>query len=108
MIFEASLKRHKLYLSVVNWAEIYYNTMREASVAEAEKRVREIETLFIEIIEVGTDLNLSRVAAQFKARYRISLAGVHLPPPSRKKRVLSSSPVIRNSKRSKRKSKLPG
>ncbi len=29
ILHQAILGRHRLYLSAVNWAEIYYNTMRE-------------------------------------------------------------------------------
>ena len=41
--------KHKLLLSVVNWGEIYYNTMREVSQEAAEQTAREIAALPIEI-----------------------------------------------------------
>lgn len=70
----AAQEKHKLYLSVVNWGEIYYNTMRQASQAEAEGRAREIASLPIEIVGVDDDLKLVRQAAIYKATYRISYA----------------------------------
>jgi predicted nucleic acid-binding protein len=70
----AALDRHKLLLSVVNWGEIYYNTTRETSEAEAEARVREIAALPIEIVGVSDDLKTTRQAAIYKATYRIAYA----------------------------------
>lgn len=61
-----------LLVSVVNWGEVYYITLREAG----EKKVKEVEeaisTLPISI--VGADLELARQAAQIKARNRMSYA----------------------------------
>lgn len=74
MLHQATLERHRLYLSVVNWAEVYYGTLREVSPEAAEARARDIATLPIEVVGVGGDLRLARLAAQFKGRHRISLA----------------------------------
>jgi ribonuclease VapC len=74
MLHLATLERQKLYLSVVNWAEVYYNTMREVSRKEADARADEIASLPIDIIGVGDDLKLTRLAAQFKASHKLSLA----------------------------------
>jgi ribonuclease VapC len=71
---QANRDKHRLYLSAVNWAEIYYNTMREVSRAAAEDQARMIANLPIDVVGVGDDLKLARQAAAFKATYRLSLA----------------------------------
>ena len=74
LLYQAAKGKRKLYLSVVNWGEIYYSTMRKVSQAEAEVRALEISSLPIEIVGVGDDLKLARRTAIFKATYRISYA----------------------------------
>jgi ribonuclease VapC len=74
IIDQANRDRHRLFLTVVNWAEVYYNTMREVSLEAAEAQAHTIASLPIDIIGIGDDLNLARQAAIFKATYRISLA----------------------------------
>ena len=71
---QANRDKHRLYLSAVNWAEIYYNTMREVSLEAAEAQAQTIANLPIDVIGVGDDLRLARQAAVFKASYRLSLA----------------------------------
>src|SRR3972149_4561325 len=66
--------RHKLLLSVVNWGEVYYNTMREVSQEAAEQKAREIDSLPIDIVGVGDDLTLVRQAAIYKAMHKMSYA----------------------------------
>ncbi len=75
LIHQATLGRHRLYLTVLQWAEVYYITMREVSKAAAEARVGDIATLPIEIVGVEDDLKLTRLAAVFKASHKLSLAG---------------------------------
>ena len=74
LLYKAARERHRLYLSVVNWGEIYYSTLRQVSQAEAEARALEIASLPIDIVGVADDLKLARQAAIFKATYRISYA----------------------------------
>lgn len=74
LLSQAVEEKHKLLLSVVNWGEIYYNTMREVSQEEAEQAVRTIAALPIEIVGVGDDLALARQAAIFKAKHKMSYA----------------------------------
>jgi len=66
--------KHRLLLSVVNWGEIYYATMRAISREVAEQKAREIASLPIEIVGVGEDLALARQAAVFKATKRMAYA----------------------------------
>jgi len=70
----ASREKHRLYLTSINWAEVYYNTMREVSQEAAEHQSKVIETLPIEIVGIGDDLKLARQAAIYKATNRLSLA----------------------------------
>jgi len=74
LLEQAAVDRHKLLLSVVNWGEIYYNTMRETSQETAERQARTIAALAIEIVEVGDDLALVRQAAIYKAKHRLAYA----------------------------------
>lgn len=74
LLAQASAEKHKLLLSVVNWGEIYYNTMREISQEAAEQKAREIAALPIDIVGVGDDLALARQAAIYKATHKMSYA----------------------------------
>jgi predicted nucleic acid-binding protein len=74
LLAQAAADRHKLLLSVVNWGEIYYNTMREVSQEAAEQKAGEIAALPIDIIAVSDDLELARQAAIYKATHKMSYA----------------------------------
>ncbi|MBX7157544.1 MAG: type II toxin-antitoxin system VapC family toxin [Verrucomicrobiae bacterium] len=74
MIDHAFQEKYKLLLSVINWGEIYYNTMREVSQEMAEQKVSEIASLPIEVVGVSENLLLTRQAAIYKAKYRMSYA----------------------------------
>ena len=87
IIHRAAQEKHRLYLSVVNWAEIYYITMGEVSLEAAEARAAEIESLPIEIIGVSDDLKLARQAAQFKASHKMSLADAFAAALAREKKA---------------------
>ena len=64
----------KLLLSVVNWGEVYYNTMRKVSQAAAEQKAREMAIMPIELVPVETDLQLVRQAAIYKASGKLAYA----------------------------------
>jgi predicted nucleic acid-binding protein len=75
LLVKAEAGTHKLLLSVVNWGEIYYNTMRRVSQEAAEQKAREIAGLTIEIVGVDEmNLDLVRQAAIYKATKRLSYA----------------------------------
>jgi ribonuclease VapC len=64
-----------LLLSVVNWGEIYYSTMREVSQQAAEQTAKEMAGLAIEIVGVDEkNLDLVRQAAIYKATRKFSYA----------------------------------
>jgi len=75
LLVKAEAGTHKLLLSVVNWGEIYYSTMRRVSMEAAEQKAREIAGLTIEIVGVDEkNLDLVRQAAIYKATKRLSYA----------------------------------
>ena len=45
----------RAYMSVVNWGEVYYNTMREEGVTEAEKVILQLDKFPIQMVEVNRD-----------------------------------------------------
>jgi len=61
-----------LLLSVVNWGEVFYITLREAGRQRADQVAHLISTLPIEI--VPADLELTQQAAEFKAARKMSYA----------------------------------
>src|SRR5579863_3947511 len=75
LLVKADAGMHKLLLSVINWGEVYYNTMREVSQRAAEQTAKEIDCLTIEIVGVDDkNLDLVRQAAVYKATRKISYA----------------------------------
>lgn len=74
LLAQAAAEKHKLLLSVVNWGEIYYNTMREVSQEAADQQARDIAALPIDIVGVGDDLHLAKQAAIYKATHKMAYA----------------------------------
>ena len=72
----------KGYMSVVNWGEVYYNTMKEEGVAEAEKVILQLDKFPIQMVEVNRDLAYE--AAKLKGKYRIAYADCFAVALSRK------------------------
>lgn len=72
-IFRAARDSGKpLLLSVVNWGEVYYITLREEGAQRAEEVAHLLSTLPIQV--VPADLDLTKQAAQFKATKKMSYA----------------------------------
>ena len=65
-------RKAKAYMSVINWGEIYYNTMREQGVETAEKVIGQLKQYPIEIVDA--DQNLTYEAAKLKGSYKIAYA----------------------------------
>ena len=61
-----------LLLSVVNWGEVFYITLREAGRERADHVAHLISTLPIQVI--SADLDLTKQAAEFKATRKMSYA----------------------------------
>ena len=60
------------FLSVINWGEIYYSIMREQGQGQAEVVLAYVSNYPLELVDA--DLDLTRVAARLKGRYRIAYA----------------------------------
>ncbi len=74
LLLKATQGAHHLLLCVVNWGEVYYNTLRRSSPAAAEQKAREIAAMPIELVPVEADLHLVRQAAQYKASGKLAYA----------------------------------
>jgi len=74
LIESAAHSGKPLLLSAVNWAEVCYTMERAGGRAVAEETAAAIATLPIDVVGVGDDLKLARVAAQLKAGHKLSLA----------------------------------
>ena len=74
LLVGAAENKLRLLLGVINWGEIYYAIARAESEAAAERNMRELASLGIELIPVEKDLFLVREAAKLKAKHRMSYA----------------------------------
>ena len=74
LLAKADQGAHKLLFSVVNWGEVYYNTMRKVSHQAAEQKAQEMAIMPIELAPVETDLQLVRQAALYKASGKLAYA----------------------------------
>jgi len=74
LIESASTSGKPLLLSAVNWVEIYYSMERAGGRQAADEAAADLATLPIDVVGVGDDLKLARLAAQFKANHKMSLA----------------------------------
>ena len=72
-------------LSVVNWGEVYYITLREAGPQRADEVAHLIHTLPIDLVTV--DLDLARQAAVFKASKKMSYADCFAAALAKQRRV---------------------
>ena len=73
LILKSLMNREaKAYMSVINWGEIYYNTLREQGLEVAEKVIRQLKQYPIELIDA--DQRLTYEAAKLKGRHKIAYA----------------------------------
>ena len=61
--------KRQLFMSVVNWGEVYYSTWRAHDPGVARKILEDIAQLPIEIVEA--DLDLTRTAAELRADHKL-------------------------------------
>ena len=64
--------QHHLWMTVINWGEVYYIIYREYGQDKAQEIAQLIETFPIKLIPI--DLKLAKEAALLKAAYPISYA----------------------------------
>jgi ribonuclease VapC len=75
LLHAATAGRHTLLLSVINWGEIYYTTLRRGGESAATSITDDISQMPITLVPVETDnLELVRQAAVFKATKKLSYA----------------------------------
>ena len=72
LINQAVEGKRELLMSVVNWGEVYYSIWHERGREEAERVLAEIAQLPIEIVDAG--LELTKLAAEFKAQHKLPYA----------------------------------
>jgi ribonuclease VapC len=60
------------FMSIINWGEIYYNTMREDGIEAAEKVIEQLNRHSIQLVDADRDLTYK--AAKLKAIYHIAYA----------------------------------
>ncbi|MHB1543570.1 MAG: PIN domain-containing protein [Gammaproteobacteria bacterium] len=72
IISDAHERGTSLLMTTVNAGEVWYIIAREVSGADAERSIVDLKHLGIEFVDV--DWKLSRVAAGFKAKHRMSYA----------------------------------
>lgn len=75
LLHAATAGRHTLLMSVVNWGEIYYTTLRRGGESAAKSVAADISQMPITLLPVETtNLELIRQAAIFKATKKLSYA----------------------------------
>jgi predicted nucleic acid-binding protein len=62
----------KGFMSVVNWGEVYYSTMREQGISEAERIIIQLDKFPIQIIDVNKEQAYE--AAKLRGEFRIAYA----------------------------------
>ena len=72
LIAEAHEDGTPIRMTVVNAGEVWYILAREASIADADQSITELRGLGIEFVEA--DWKLTREAAGFKTKHRMSYA----------------------------------
>ena len=72
LIADAQESGVSLAMSVVNAGELWYLMARRSSEADANEAVAELQQLGIRLVEV--DWDLTRAAARFKSKHRMSYA----------------------------------
>ncbi len=72
VLHEIVQKKAKGYMSVINWGELYYNTVREAGISEAQLVLDHFGQYPIQLVDA--DKALTFEAAKLKAIHRIAYA----------------------------------
>lgn len=72
MLADAHEHETPLFMATINLGEVWYIIAREVSEPEAERAVADLTKLGIRFVDA--DWHLTRIAAGFKAKYRMSYA----------------------------------
>jgi uncharacterized protein len=72
-VLNALMKRQaKAFMSVINWGEIYYNTMRVQGIKKAEEVISQFKKYPIQLVPADQDLTYE--AAKLKGEYKTAYA----------------------------------
>ena len=72
LLADAHEEQVPLLMSVVNAGEVWYILAREVSIAEADSSIRQLRQLGIKFVDA--DWDLTRAAAGFKSKHKMSYA----------------------------------
>ncbi len=72
IVREAMDGKKELLMSVVNWGEVYYSRWQKGGPEAAAKALHEIGQLSIEVVDA--DQELTKLAAEFKAKFKLPYA----------------------------------
>ena len=72
IIGEAQEAERPMWITAVNLGEIWYGVARRQSSEKADQTIDRVRRLGLKVVDA--DWDLTRLAAQFKARYRLSYA----------------------------------
>ena len=69
LLTAAAVGHRRLFLSTVNWGEVYYVTHRTHGVSQANQVAQVIETFPVELVDV--DVEIAKQAALFKVSHKL-------------------------------------
>jgi predicted nucleic acid-binding protein len=72
LLTEGVTGQAELFMSVVNWGEVYYSIWRSHGREAARKAAAEMAQLPVEV--ANADIDLTKVAAQFRVLYKLPYA----------------------------------
>ena len=72
LLVNAAEAKRSLFMSVVNWGEVYYSIWLSRGEGVANEKMREIAQLPIDVIDV--DMPTAKLAARFKAECKLPYA----------------------------------
>lgn len=72
ILAQAVARKHALFMSVVNWGEVYYAIWRIHGEAGAREKIKQISQLPVAVVSVT--LELAEAAARLKAMYHMPYA----------------------------------
>jgi len=105
LLVSAGKKDSPLHMTDVNYAEVRYSIVKKDGPEAWEEAAKILQGLPIDFH--STNRAMADTAADFKARFKISMADAFAAALAREKK-LNSSPATRNSRRWHKKSKSSG
>jgi len=73
LLFEAFQSEQKMFLTSINWGEVYYTRLKTGDEEKAEEAVRAIKNMPIDVVE-EIDTRLAKQAGKYKALGGIAYA----------------------------------